>query len=177
MNTLQTKITETPDDSPYDISLGIKSLVKIDNNEIRYIAANPPDYITSFSGSALPFHNEEQAFDDTPNIGSVMLSDTNEAVINVFYPNSYYDELGNVLVKPHIKLFFNVNNTLKQVDVKLSEGIPYRSLTYPIHRSSCMFYDTLDSLPIRSQNDILRSSGYPDEDIHYTNFWGYRPPN
>ena len=35
------------------------------HNFVYFIAPNPPDYITSFSGSALPFHNKDQAFKNT----------------------------------------------------------------------------------------------------------------
>lgn len=160
----------------FDISLHIKAINPIDNNTIYYLASNPPNFITSFSGSALPYHNKEQAYDNTPNVGYITLNEHNEGIIYLRYPNSFYENLGNTLVKPHVKIYFETDSKPNEILVKLSEGIPYRSLTYPMNRTSSDFYGTLWNLPVRSQEEILRSSSFPNEDIHYVDFWGQRPP-
>lgn len=161
----------------YAIELKIKSTLKIDANKVDYIAAKPPDFRTSFSGSALPFYNEEQAYENTPTKGSVILNN-NVGIIRFQKPNSYYVDLGNVFVKQHVQLHYTINNKKNVLNVKLSDGIPYRSLTYPSQRTSASFYDSLWGLPVRSQETIIRESAYPvDDDVHYMDFWGPRPPN
>jgi hypothetical protein len=164
-------------DSKNDINLHIKSQISIDNNTITYIAANPPTFMTSFSGSGLPYPNENQAYDNTPNRGQLVLDNNNEGILMLYSPNSYYTDLGNTLVKPHILLEYEIQSNKKTITVKVSDGIPYRSLTHPYNRESSIFYGTSWNLPVRSQESILLSSSFPDKDVHYDNFWGLRPPN
>jgi hypothetical protein len=161
----------------YSIELKVKAKIQIDSNKLEYIAANPPDFRTSFSGSGLPFANEEQAYENTPNKGSVTLDKMrNCSTIRIQTPNAYYIDLGNTFVKQHIQLVYYVNCKMHLLKVKVSDGIPYRSLTYPIQRESATFYESLWQLPVRSQEAIIRESAYPVNDIHYQNFWGPRPP-
>ena len=58
--------------------------------------------------------------------------------------------------------------------------MPYRSLTYPSPpgkrpRTSPLFYAS--KLPVRGQESILRSAGYPKTHYVPDNFWGLKPPN
>lgn len=163
-------------ESGYDIVLHITATVEIDDNKIYYSAAKSPNSMTSFSGSFLPFFNEEQAYDNSDNIGFVTLDSNNKASIKIMYPNSYYTDLGNTYVKPHIKIWFNKDSKRHEKILKLSDGVQYRSLTHPYQRTSANFYDTLWGLPVRSQEQILRDSMFPNSDIHDDNFWKLRPP-
>jgi hypothetical protein len=54
------------------------------------------------------------------------------------------------------------------------EIIPYRSLGYPLLRKTQKeaFYHR--KLPIRSQEQIIRDSQYPNHE--HTSFWGLKPP-
>ena len=52
-----------------DVEVSGKVNSKTSNPKIIFWAANPPTYVTSYSGSGLPYHNSDQAFDKTPNIG------------------------------------------------------------------------------------------------------------
>jgi len=150
------------------------------DSKILYWAANPPTYTTSYTGSGLPYANPDMAYDNTPNRGLV------KAVGGKFefrlrYPNSYYIGLGTVNVEPccHIKVCGA--NIDKIHTIKLGNGIPFRMLTYPPlnsqgqARSSPEFYNVPD-LPIRSQEAILRDSGYPKSNNMPNNFWGLKPP-
>ena len=156
----------------YDIKIYIKSKKTIDENTIYFIAPNPPDYRTSFSGSALPFPSKSQAFDDTTNKGKLVLNSENEGVIYLKYPNAYYMALGNVLVLPHVDLIFTVNNIENVVNYKLSDNpIPYRTLTHPHTRTSPLFYKKKTEIPIMSQRDLLKRNGYPVTNKSTNEFW------
>jgi hypothetical protein len=141
----------------------VEASVKLDDDKLFYIASRPPDFISSFSGSALPFHNKEQAMFNTPNKGFIRLDKVNnDGMIILKIPNSYYMSLGNVLAKPHVVLTYYVNSVKHEQFVKLANGIPYRSLTHPNNRNSPSFYNVPEErLLIRSQEHVLIDSGYP----------------
>jgi hypothetical protein len=44
-------------------------------------------------------------------------------------------------------------------------------------RTNSLFYKGRDDLPIRTQEQILRDSGYPDKNIMPPNFWGLSIPH
>lgn len=149
---------------------------------VEYVAAAPPDYRMSFSGSALPFANADQAFANTPNKGSVTVhSGSNTCTLELMMPNSYMVKLGTIQVPPTVFVSFIKANGQKQVvPVKLSEPVPFRMLTYPSGpftrpRVDAMFYDNPD-VPIGTQEQILRASAYPDVMKMPENFWGQKPP-
>ena len=66
--------------------------------------------------------------------------------------------------------------------IQIDDGIPFRTLTYPsppskAPRDSPMFYYCgRNKLPIRSQEKVLRDSGYPSVNKMPDNFWGLKPP-
>ena len=96
--------------------------VPIDNNTIFYIAAGPPNYMTTYSGSGLPFYSKEQALFNTPNKGKVIVNTNNEAIIKLYYPNSYNEDVGNIVVKPHVTLFYYSNSIIVEKKIILSKG-------------------------------------------------------
>lgn len=161
----------------YDLILKVHVKSQIDDNRLHFIAANPPNYRTSYSGSGLPFASFEQAFENTSNHGVVKIDSNGNGEIKMHYPNSYYDDLGNRLVTPYVTITYRLNNVKKQIYVNLSDGIPYRSLTHPLARVSPIFYGHGWSLPVVSQETILRNSAYPSKNEQCDNFWGLRPPN
>ena len=148
---------------------------------IQYWAPSPPDYRQSFSGTGLPFPNEEVAYSNSPNIGRAVLGRDGSFVIKLQYPNSYYKKMGSEYVKPHVKILFNDENGNmygKIINVSLGEGIPYRSLTFPEKRNwiqGPLFYKGNDTLPARTAYDTFTSFYYPVRE--YNNFWGLRPRN
>ena len=163
-----------------DIVLKGKVNEAVQDNMIYFIAANPPDYRASYTGSGLPFANQVQAFESTPNKGAVPIVN-NEFEIKVMYPNSYYVGLGTVIVPPTIFIeYMTPNQEKRNVSVKISDGIPYRMLTYPMQntlpRSNAMFYKYGWEMPVRTQEEILRDSAYPRKNEMASNFWGLKPP-
>lgn len=149
---------------------------------VQYWAAAPPNYRTSFAGSGLPFPNEEIAFQNSPNVGKVPLAADGSFRIRLQYPNSYYKRLGAVYVRPSLKILFrdsHGNMMGKIVTINVGEGIPFRSLTWPRLRSwskGPLFYCGRESLPVRTQAQILADSAYPCQNMEPPNFWGVRPP-
>ena len=74
---------------------------KTPNPVIVYWAPNPPTYSSSFSGSALPFHDSIQAYYKTPNVGATQCNNR-KFEFRIQYPNSYYIGLGSLYVPPHV---------------------------------------------------------------------------
>ena len=160
----------------------------IPDTTILYWASSPPNFRSSFSGSGLPFANPEQAFDRSPNVGAIKTIN-GEFSFNIFYPNAYYVGLGSLYVSPHVHLKICEENETHHHSIKISEGIPYRTLTYPAPpsknpRTGPLFYHNTN-LPLRTQEQILRDSAYPSSGIINNiinersmpdNFWGAKPP-
>tara|TARA_B110000208_G_C11785706_1_gene435566 strand:- start:163 stop:726 length:564 start_codon:yes stop_codon:yes gene_type:complete len=150
------------------------------NPTVMFWAANPPTYNGSYSGSGLPFPNADIAYDNTVNKGAVKALG-GSFQFRVRYPNAYYMGLGSVYVEPcvHIK----VCGEEKIQTIKLGNGIPFRMMTYPPSgnasrpRDGPLFYKGRGELEMRTQEQILRDSGYPRENIMPENFWGKAVPH
>jgi hypothetical protein len=153
------------------------------NSTLIYWAANSPDYRTSYSGSGLPFANSDMAYEKTPNRGAVRVGGDGSFDFSIDVPSSYYTALGTVYVKPHLHLQFNSQNRIgKKYSIPVGEGIPFRLLTYPpipetAPRCSPNFYKGRDTLPIRTQEQIIRDSAYPCQNSMPANFWGLAVPH
>ena len=146
-------------------------------------AASPADRNQSFSGAGMPFANPDMAFGNN----SVLIQNHNssEFKVTLLEPNAFYDYGGSVYVPPTV--FTRVQSMKRPSQVAYSStivsqlGVPYRSLNYtmPKHvqpRNSPMFYSGRDTLPVRTQYEILLDSAYPCKDSMAKNFWGKKPP-
>lgn len=151
------------------------------NPTIFYWAAAAPDYRTSFSGSGLPYPNPEVAYSRTGNAGSVVAVDRH-FTFKIKYPNAYYVGLGTLYVPPHVNIkVVEPETSDKFITLQIDDGIPYRTLTYPAPpsktpRISPMFYYEAPRADVRTQEQILRSSGFPETNRMPDNFWGDKPP-
>ncbi len=145
-----------------------------DDGLAYYVAAAPPDYRASFTGSAMPFANVQQAFYNTPNRGTVRVEPDGDFEVALLLPNSYYVKFGTVKVPPTLHVVYTSQGQKRQVQMQLSDGVPFRSLTYPSKRGGADFYG-YESPLIRSQEQILRAGGYPELNVEPENFWGQRP--
>lgn len=153
-------------------------------SRVNYAAASPADRNGSFSGSGFPFTSETQAFDTTPNKGTLDVSSDGTYSVEVVYPNSYYRRLGSDLVPPTLYISYLTGGRRVTVATEIGHPIPFRTLTYPAQRHDVMFYDrgSLDMLnPDRdamTQECMLRASGYPAENsgAEPDDFWGSVPP-
>ena len=149
--------------------------------KVAFMAAAPPERRASFTGSCLPYANETQAFDG----GRAMRGhaapgdgDSGEHTLRLAAtPNAYYVGLGTVLVPPSVFVSYPHRGQLIRGAAKLSDGVPFRTLTYPALRGSASFYDT-PVVPVRSQQSILFASAFPDSPVRSTTpseFWGGKP--
>jgi hypothetical protein len=148
--------------------------------KIKYAAACPIDRRTSLSGSGLPFANASQAFYNTPNQGEIELAKDNVFNIKITIPNSYYAALGTVVVPPTVLIVYNNGLGELRVPIQLSDGVPFRMLTYPngqftSARKDATFYQGNEDLPVRTQEQILLDSAYKPAERMPENFWGLRP--
>jgi hypothetical protein len=146
------------------------------SQKLVYYAANPATYNTSFSGSGIPFANPDIAFENTPNNGSVTTDAAGNFQFKIFYPNSYYMALGTIYVSPHV--FVKGCGSDDVHSIYLGDGIPFRMGTYPsppftAPRNSPMFYANGGrQAGVRSQEQILRESAYPELNKMPKDFWG-----
>ena len=145
-----------------------------DNGVIEYVAAAPPDYRSSYAGSALPFASPRQAFELSPNCGTVQVQG-NQAYLRIQFPNSYYTGLGTIVVPPTVYIRYMHGGRQQRTTVKLSQGVPYRALAPPPLRTGAEFYDNIWDLPVRSQEHILLDSAYPRTNTEAPDFWGLKP--
>ena len=148
---------------------------------VKYWAASPPTYGLSFSGSGLPYPNEEVALEKTPNQGVAEVKN-GSFQFPLEYPNSYYDQVLRKYVPPQVKFLYVDHNRENRGDVyiaNLGDGIPFRSLVDTKKRNwnaGPLFYCN-NNLPVRSQYQILLDSAYPAINKVPDNFWGIMPPH
>lgn len=170
-------IPDSKKKTKYDILVkGVINDTVIDN-QIRYIAASPADRRASFAGSGLPFHNERQAFDNTPNRGVINL-EGKTFQIPLKFPNSYYIVAGSKLVPPSLYIYYtDAKGDDRTVTIKLGNPIPYRLLDYPCqeHPTGNFYHAHHHNLPVRSQEQVLRDSRYPSQNVTADDFWGLKP--
>jgi hypothetical protein len=146
---------------------------------IKYFAPAPTNYGISFSGSGLPFPNRKMAYEGTPNRGMVPFNGGHYE-FKIQYPNSYYDNMGTVLVKPEVQVVVvdeKGNPMSKFYRIPLGDQVGYRSLTFTEKRNwnnGPMFYCN-NNLPQRTQEQILKASAYVKKE--HPNFWGMMPPH
>tara|TARA_B110000046_G_scaffold183901_1_gene221056 strand:- start:1161 stop:1733 length:573 start_codon:yes stop_codon:yes gene_type:complete len=171
-------IVEDKGSGEYEVSGNISAA---DGTMLLYWAANPPNYMTTYSGSGLPYSNPDIAFDNSPNKGAVKVIN-GKFTFNIHYPNSFYAGFGKHLITPHVYYkLCNKDRESKVYSVKIGESIPFRSLSHPKDilpnvRDDVYFYDGIDDLPLRNQETILRDSAYPSKNTTPDNFWGLSVP-
>lgn len=144
------------------------------NESANYIAAAPAGHINSFSGSGLPFPNEEIAFLHTPNKGKLDV-DFNKFKIKLQMPNSYCQEMCNKLIEPSVLIKYNNGEKIRILRIPVGNRIPYRSQNYPYQRTEPNFYKAGWDMPVRSQEEVLIDSQYPKINMTPSNHWGLKP--
>lgn len=147
---------------------------------LKFWAANSPTYNGSFSGSGLPFPNENVALDNSVNSGLAKIKGS-QFSFDILYPNSYYANMGSVYISPEVKIQIvnkNGKGLSKIQSIKVGNGIPFRTLTWPVQRDwnkGALFYYN-PFLTVRSQYQILLDSAYKPNEPVPDNFWGSKPP-
>lgn len=146
--------------------------VGVDAGRLRYLAAAPPDRRGSFSGSGLPFASSAQAFFNSPNQGQAEVRTDGTFEIRLArHPNSYYSGIGTVLVPPCVHVAYKCRGRPYRAVVQIEDAaVPFRLLTYPSGRSGPMFYHVPEQ-PARTQEAILRSTAFPEDNVQPADFW------
>tara|TARA_B110000259_G_scaffold173311_1_gene206458 strand:+ start:793 stop:1347 length:555 start_codon:yes stop_codon:yes gene_type:complete len=144
------------------------------NESAYYIASAPTGHINSFSGSGLPFPNEEIAFLHTPNKGELNLS-FNKFKVKLLMPNSYCVNMCNKLIEPSLLIKYNNGEKIRMLRIPVGNRMPYRSQNYPYTRTDPNFYNPGWNMPIRSQEEIIIESQYPKVNMMPDNHWGLKP--
>jgi hypothetical protein len=138
---------------------------------LEFWGAAPVSRGVSFSGSGLPYHDAEQAFFNSPNKGK-FTPKMKKSIISLQNPNGYFSHLGTRMIKSCVSIKITYEGVSMVELVELGEAAPYRSLTYPSTRNSPMFYDRSHLTFARSQESILRASGYPScSKVNKCNNW------
>ncbi len=115
------------------------------------VAPNPPDKITSYSGSALPFPNEEIALEKTKNIYII----GNDGLINAKFkfPNSYYNTEGTKkIISPFLIIVDNNKYIYETKDI-----CPLKTLSDRV-RGNPSFYALKEILlPVADAEDTMNN--------------------
>jgi hypothetical protein len=123
--------------------------------KIILMAPNPIDRMSNYSGSGLPFPNNEIAFENTPNYVNI----SNTGVINtVFsYPNSFYMPDGiNKIISSVFIVFTENNGNVFQKYYKLHDMNALRTLINRSGRNGPEFYAARDYLlPIDTAENVM----------------------
>lgn len=109
----------------YDLVIVGKFSDQVDSN-LKYYAPSPPDYRSSYPGSALPFASEKQAFQNTPNIGSVLLDSENRFEINLVKPNSFFNI--DTRIEPYVSIIYKYNGEIKNIKVQLGDTFKHKTI-------------------------------------------------
>ena len=163
-----------------EFNIDIKTQYK-EGEYILYWACNPPNYMSSFSGSGLPFNNPDIAFENTSNIGLVKV--INGIIsINISFPNSFYINFGKKLIEPTIFYKkYNYDNDLEFDNtvhiINLNNRIPYRGKYFNDNKGVMNYYTNNSCINLENQESILRKTAYPNKNIMPSNFWGFKKPN
>ena len=143
---------------------------------IRWMAPQKPHRGIGFNGSGLPYHDADQAFDNTPNKGVIESPDGSFSITLATLPSAYYTGLGSVYVPPVLmletELVGEVKTTYRTHLFLSPNGIPYRwtAGAPPGPRAEprvdeigrAMFYGGREDLGLfQNQETLLRFKGYP----------------
>uniref|UniRef100_A0A6C0KX31 Uncharacterized protein n=1 Tax=viral metagenome TaxID=1070528 RepID=A0A6C0KX31_9ZZZZ len=129
-------------------------------SEVKIIAANPPDRMTAYAGSGLPFPCSQFAFENSPNQAFVDPSGSFKTTF--LYPNAYYVPDMFTKIAPSVYFVFKPIDKNKEphaTRVELFDNLPVRSLVHrPNHAKGPGFYSAKETLiGIRSAEDTMRT--------------------
>ncbi len=173
------EITQSDENDKHDIVVSGMIHDTIKDNIVYFLASNPLDRRTSFNGSGFPYANPEQAFEATPNKGTVQAT-MGSFKIPLLFPNSFYVNLGNNLIAPSLFLKWTTfSGEERHATIKLGNPVPYRFLQYPkeytLARIDATFYHAHHNLPVRSQEQVFKDSIYPSINKMHEDYWGLKP--
>lgn len=139
----------------YTVTVNGKVSPLPDSMSIDWVAASPPDRITSFSGSGIPFASEQQAFEGAAQSGVACVSETGHFSVAIIAPNSYHVNSSEVPLSPRLFVFWKSNRVAHKMSIPIpNASVPGRSLRDPVTTRDTAFPD------IQTQESYLRDGGY-----------------
>ena len=112
-----------------DIFVVKRKFNHIGSRVMQYWAANPIYRNYSYAGSGLPYPNPAEAYENTPNQGDVLLDRDGQFEIKLDHPSGYYLRQGKILLKPHVHLQVQGDDTV--YTVVISDDFPNRLKNLP----------------------------------------------
>jgi hypothetical protein len=139
----------------FEIVFRVNELV--DGSVVRFIAAAPPEFSGSFSGSGLPFGTVDAAMSDTPNVGRARADLlTGEFTIALRTPNTFYCRAGTVKVQPCVFVAFTSHGVSRVAAVEVGGAVPFRDLTHDRRRSGPEFYSAPRTVATQAEKLVAR---------------------
>ncbi|AUF82348.1 hypothetical protein TetV_256 [Tetraselmis virus 1] len=136
-----------------------------ENKTVHWIGAKPLELMTSFSGSGMPYANEEQAWHETPLKGSVTVDETGYFEITFDkIPNMYHKDSSEHPLPPQIVLYWEHGGEMYEKAVPLNaDPRPYRTLRPACSqvKGSTQFED------IQTQERYLRADAWKPDDSKF----------
>jgi hypothetical protein len=142
----------------HNLILNINGYIKYPEqySKIVIIAPNPIDRMVNYSGSGLPFPNEDIAFENTPNYK--LVDKTRQQIdIKFKYPNSFYSRNGKNKILPSIFIQLTENSGKHfQLQYELADLVNMRTLINRESRKGPEFYSSKDDiLPIATAENVM----------------------
>ena len=139
-----------------DLMLNITGSIKfpIQYSNVFIIAPTPIDRMVNYSGSGLPFPNENIAFENTPNYQ--IIDKSGNININFKYPNSFYSRNGKNKIVSSIFIELTKQDGISfQLQYELEDLNNLRTLINRENRKGPEFYGAKDSILPIANSDIV----------------------
>lgn len=128
--------------------------------DVQYLMPMPIDRMTTFPGSGLPFPSADIAYNPAQS-GVCTYSGGRYVIEGAHPPNVYVGEDGVTREPEAILTYRSLGREVREaVSVNGVTRIRYRNIVSHPARTGPSYYDARN-LPVRSQEAILRDSGYP----------------
>jgi len=124
------------------------------------LAPNPINKNASYSGTGLPFPCADIAFEETPNMKEIDLSqEAGSFDVKFSYPNSYYTVANKKKIISSIFFILDkIEGGKEFIRFELKDMYPLRSLVNRESRTGPEFYsDKYDILPVDTANAIMKA--------------------
>jgi hypothetical protein len=136
----------------------------------------PPDRMTSFDGSGLPFPNAHVAYSPSQR-GVCTYANGKHTLAGAHTPNVYVGDGGVVGAPEAVLRYASAGVPVEEaVPVHGAATVPHRNVVSSPFRTGPEFYDHRAKLPVRSQEQILRDGAFGHGSVAAVDYgWGSRP--
>ena len=144
---------------------------------VYWKAASPPTRGIGFAGAGLPYPNQDIAYENSPNQGTIQSPDGSFTIQLKGIPSGYFSGLGSIYVPPLIEFYSKsqsgrifhstlwINDTA--APYRWTSGAPATlrpEVDTPESTGRAMYYHGREQLPLfDNQEALFRARGYPAE--------------